>query len=228
METSDGVPPRVSLKAAFYLTDVEEGGGPTWIVPGSHRLNPEQYRRLVPGNGVGQPIGAIPILAKAGDVLIFDRRLRHAATANWSSKTRKAYFVGFAYRWLKPKDAMYVADILPAISCPVTRQLLGDSWSNNGIHGPTTADAPLYSWLRDLEIDPASTGLEGTQGQGSVTVPSGPSNYGRLQGDVGHVVWGVDPASTGGYGPTRAELELMTKEQLVEIAMRAFGPAAES
>ena len=28
---------------------------------------------------------------------------------------------------------MYTADILPSVECAVTRQLLGDSWSNNGM-----------------------------------------------------------------------------------------------
>ena len=32
LETSDGIVPRLSCKAIFYLTDVEEGMGPTWVV----------------------------------------------------------------------------------------------------------------------------------------------------------------------------------------------------
>ena len=46
------------------------------------------------------------MLAKAGQVMLFDRRLRHAATPNWSDRTRKAYFVGYSYRWLKPKVSL--------------------------------------------------------------------------------------------------------------------------
>jgi hypothetical protein len=47
-------------------------------VPGSHLLTMEEYSPLLPAGGKGQPAGAIPVLAKAGDVLLFDRRLRRA------------------------------------------------------------------------------------------------------------------------------------------------------
>ncbi len=56
----------------------------------------DAFDALLPANGIGQPEGAIPVLAKAGQVLLFDRRLRHAATPNWSQSTRKAYFIGYA------------------------------------------------------------------------------------------------------------------------------------
>ena len=82
-------------------------------------------------------------------------------------------------RWLKPKDAMYTADILPTINCAVTRQLLGDSWSNNGFCGPTEADTPLFVWLKEHGIDPASTGIDGIQGEGELTLKTpGRENYG--------------------------------------------------
>ena len=72
-------------------------------MPGSHKLTTDEFDALLPADGIGQPEGAIPVLAKAGQVMLFDRRLRHAATPNWSDRTRKAYFVGYSYRWLKPK-----------------------------------------------------------------------------------------------------------------------------
>ena len=117
---------------------------------------------------------------------------------------------------------MYTADILPTIACPITRQLLGDSWSNNGFCGPTEADAPLHLWLREHGMDPESTGIDGIQGEGVLTAKSpGRENYGRLQGDVGHLAWSTAGA-VGGYsraGLGREELEAMTKEQLVEFAL---------
>ena len=126
-------------------------------------------------------------------------------------------------RWLKPKDAMYAADILPTIDCAVTRQLLGDSWSNNGFCGPTEADAPLFTWLKEHGIDPASTGIDGIQGEGELTMKTpGRENYGRLQGDVGHLAWST-AGGIGGYKHEqilgREELEAMSKEQLVEWAL---------
>ena len=151
-----------------------------------------------------------------------------------------------AYRWLKPKDAMYVADILPTVDCAITRQLLGDSWSNNGFCGPTDADAPLHVWLKEHGMDPASTGIDSMGGEGELTKATpGRENYvstqavcrcvfcvsvhfhsclwlqGRLQGDVGHLAWSRSGALGGYKAPLvgREELEGMTKEQLIEWAL---------
>ena len=228
------VGPRLSVKAVFYLTDVSEEAAPTWIVPGSHLQTQAEFAATLPHTQRGQPAGAVPVLANAGDVLLFDRRLRHTASPNWSaSETRKGFFVGFAYRWLRPKDPMYTADILPQVQCAVTRQLLGDSWSNNGVHGPTPADAPLFVWLKDVAgVAPEETGLEG-QGEGTLTAVSpGRENYGRLQGDVGKAAWSRLPEVLGGYRLSakehtaavralpRAALEKMSKEELIELALR--------
>jgi ectoine hydroxylase len=95
LETADGIVPRLSVKAIAYLTDVELDMGPTWIVPGSHKLTTAEFDALLPSDKIGQPAGAMPVLAKAGSVLLFDRRLRHSATPNWSQSTRKAYFIGY-------------------------------------------------------------------------------------------------------------------------------------
>jgi len=96
LETADRITPRLSVKAAFYLNDVTLDNAPTWICRGSHLLTTEQWQERLPTGGRGQPSGAIPVLAKKGSVLLFDRRLRHAATANYSDYTRRAYFVGYA------------------------------------------------------------------------------------------------------------------------------------
>lgn len=58
---------------------------------------------------LGQPAGAVPVLCKANSCLIFDRRLWHAATPNWSGQQRIACFVGYAHRWLRPKEPLHVS-----------------------------------------------------------------------------------------------------------------------
>ena len=77
----------------------------------------------------------------------------------------------------------------------------------------TEADAPLHLWLREHGMDPESTGIDGIQGEGVLTAKSpGRENYGRLQGDVGHLAWSTAGA-VGGYsraGLGREELEAMT------------------
>jgi ectoine hydroxylase len=136
--------PRLSLKVAFFLSDLsEEGRGNFWIVPGSH-LNDNLER---PKNGEGQPEGAIPVRVKPGTAVFFDRRLWHTASPNWSDITRKVLFYGYSYRWLRTKDEMQVQHLWEN-SDPVRRQLLGDGVNCNGYYTPTEQDAPLLTWLR--------------------------------------------------------------------------------
>lgn len=141
--------PRLSLKVAYFLSDTsEKGRGNFWVVPGSH-LHDELER---PQGGRGQPQGAVPVLAKPGTAVFFDRRLWHSASPNWSQVTRKVLFYGYGYRWIRTKDDMTVASLWPQ-SEPVRRQLLGWSTNANGHYTPTDEDVPLRQWLREHSPD---------------------------------------------------------------------------
>jgi ectoine hydroxylase len=136
--------PRLSLKVGYFLSDTsKEGRGNFWVVPGSHLCDALQR----PENGRGQPDGAVPVLAKEGTAVFFDRRLWHAATPNWSDITRKVLFYGYGYRWIRTKDDMTVEALWPA-SSPIRRQLLGWSTNANGRFHPTEEDVPLRQWLK--------------------------------------------------------------------------------
>ena len=70
--------PRLSVKYAFWLSDVSETGrGNFKVVPGSHRTN---WISGPPRRDVEwpDPEGAIEVTANAGDAVLFDRRLWHA------------------------------------------------------------------------------------------------------------------------------------------------------
>ncbi|MBZ0294041.1 MAG: phytanoyl-CoA dioxygenase family protein [Anaerolineae bacterium] len=137
--------PRLSLKIAYFLSDTSEAGrGNFWIVPGSH-LHDSIER---PADGQGQPAGAVPVLAKPGTAVFFDRRLWHAASPNWSDITRKVLFYGYGYRWIRTKDDMTVQSLWEQ-SDPVKRQLLGWGMNANGFYSPTEEDVPLKTWLRE-------------------------------------------------------------------------------
>ena len=143
--------PRLSVKAAWFLTDTTAPGrGNFWVVPGSHTLDD------CPADdpATGQPAGAVPVLVPAGACVLFDRRLWHAASPNVSDQTRKVLFYGYAYRWLRTKDEMTVQSLWDSAD-PVRRQLLGDGPSANGFYSPTDADVPLRVWLRDHDPDAA-------------------------------------------------------------------------
>jgi ectoine hydroxylase len=122
--------PRMSLKCAYYLTDQSvPGSGNTWVVPGS--MGREDIS--APASGVGQPPGAIPVLCPANSVMIFDRRLFHSQSPNYSSAERQVIFVGYGYRWMKPRDAMCVERAIGAATCPLLRQMLGATTQNAGV-----------------------------------------------------------------------------------------------
>ena len=137
--------PRLSLKVAYFLSDTSEAGrGNFWVVPGSHLRNKMEK----PADGIGQLPGAVPVLAKPGTAVFFDRRIWHAGTPNWSNLTRKVLFYGYGYRWIRTKDDMTVRDLWPT-SDPIRRQLLGWGTNANGFYSPTDADVPLRVWLRE-------------------------------------------------------------------------------
>jgi ectoine hydroxylase len=138
--------PRLSLKVAYFLSDTSEPNrGNFWIIPGSHLWDTLDR----PASGEGQPEGAIPVLAKPGTAVFFDRRLWHAGTPNWSPDiTRKVLFYGYGYRWIRTKDDMTVQDLWEQ-SDPIRKQLLGWGVNCNGFYTPTDADVPLRVWLRE-------------------------------------------------------------------------------
>lgn len=137
--------PRLSLKVAYFLSDTSEAGrGNFWVLPGSHL----QDTLTLPKDGIGQPEGAIPVLAKPGSAVFFDRRLWHTASPNWSDVTRKILFYGYGYRWIRTKDDMTVQSLWER-SDPIRRQLLGAGIDSNGHYSPTDGDVPLRVWLRE-------------------------------------------------------------------------------
>jgi ectoine hydroxylase len=131
--------PRLSVKVAYFLTDVSEPGRGNFVVlPGSHARNaiarPDDDGNEIPG--------AVPVLVRAGDAVMFDRRLWHMRSPNRSRLTRKALFYAYTYRWVRPRDELDVrADLLELVT-PVRAQLLGagaralDFWMPDEIELP--------------------------------------------------------------------------------------------
>ena len=126
------------MRLAYFLTDLPTGGmGNFCVVPGSHR------DRQPP-----DPEAAVEVTARAGDALLFDRRLWHAASTNHSQLTRAVVFFGYSYRWLRPKSDMHFPDLVEQ-SPPIRRQLLGGTTSANGYFDPTADDVPLRGWIEE-------------------------------------------------------------------------------
>lgn len=137
--------PRLSLKVGYYLTDVT---GPNWgntlLLPGSHLLDELDC----PNDGVSSPEGAVPLQVPAGSALILDRRLWHSRSPNFGPHARKVIWMGYAYRWLRPKDDLSVRHLYERVD-PIRRQLLGFHPSANSVYDPTDEDVPLRGWLQE-------------------------------------------------------------------------------
>jgi ectoine hydroxylase len=140
----DGEPrPRLSLKVAYWLSDLSEPGrGNLLVIPGSQNRN--SLRRPGPGAPLEQPAGAVPVLAAPGDALIFDRRLWHSRSDNLSALTRKAIFVAFTFRWVRRRDELRIErDGRLARLSPIRRQLLGAGSSARSFWGLGEEPVPL-------------------------------------------------------------------------------------
>jgi ectoine hydroxylase len=157
--------PRLSVKLAYWLSDVSEPGrGNLKVVPGSHLVNwiDGPPRRDIEWP---DPEGAVEVTAEPGDALFFDRRLWHTRSRNYSGPTRKAVFFGYTYRWTAIRDdvaAMRASDWFGQLT-PVQRQLLGGIEGGNGDHawGHDPATTPLYGWLKERGLlDPANPPLK--------------------------------------------------------------------
>jgi ectoine hydroxylase len=137
--------PRLSLKVAWFLTDVLAAEmGALWVVPGSHR--DDTLAR--PTDGGVRPPGAEPVLVEAGTAVVFDRRLWHARGDNTSRSKRKALFYAYTYRWIRARDELALPSAFLERLDPVRRQLLGVGTSAIGHWIPTDEDVPLRSLAR--------------------------------------------------------------------------------
>jgi ectoine hydroxylase len=142
--------PRMSLKVAFWLSDVSvPGRGNMLIVPRSHESNtlPRPGR---PELGFDPPTGAAPVLASAGDALVLDRRLWHSRSDNLSEHTRRVVFLAYTFRWIRPRDELGFdssSERFHGLS-PVRRQLLGEPAGRQHQWGLEPDAVPLHAELK--------------------------------------------------------------------------------
>lgn len=140
--------PRILLKVAYFLSDQSEPGrGNTQVVPGSNRLTGP----LAWEPGAAHPYGAIEVLGEPGDAFLFEQRTYHAVGPNHSDITRKSLFMGYGFRWVYPMDYHPMRDYVDLYerSCPVRRQLIGETKTVTGVYLPTDEDVPLRAMHKE-------------------------------------------------------------------------------
>ena len=88
-----------AMQAAFVLEDMDEKNGCTVVIPGSHLTGKYTNRQLNK---------RVPIIAKAGDVAIWDSRLWHGTLDNISGNSRWVLIATFTRWWIKQTMNMTV------------------------------------------------------------------------------------------------------------------------
>ena len=132
---------RLSAKLGWWLSDCDEPGlGNLMVIPGSH-LWTEPLPRT-PGE---LPEGAIEVLAKAGDVTLFERRIWHGRSTNVSDRTRMVVFYGYSPRWIVQREFPSHDQLEQAVGDPLRRQLIGaPDWDSCHVG---RAELPLTQFL---------------------------------------------------------------------------------
>ena len=174
--------PMLGLKAGVALSPLDgDDLGNTYIVAGSHR-RPEQK---LPAHGANTA-GGVPITGPAGTIFFFDPRAIHCRSPNRSPSARRMIFLQYAFRWLRPLDALSVDALAQRTSDPVRRQLLGLTMGETkarraGSWYPSDDDVPLRAWAQkrwgDVVEDEVGRLVALPPGWSKRPLPDRPSQY---------------------------------------------------
>jgi ectoine hydroxylase len=144
--------PHLATRVGYFFTPADKPRmGSLYLVPGSHRV----AGRPAWNRATDKPFGMHELLIDAGSAVLFDNRLWHATSPNYSSIARKNLYLEYAQRWLRPFDYHFQDAEVYEASDPVRKQLLGYDFSNIedgnvGYQEPNTErDTPLKAWLAD-------------------------------------------------------------------------------
>lgn len=144
--------PHLATRVGYFFTPADKPRmGSLFLVPGSHRTagRPAWNRKT------DQPFGVFELLIGAGSAVLFDNRLWHSTSPNYSSVVRKNLYLEYAQRWMRPFDYYFQDEAVYAAAGPVLKQLLGYDFTNieDGYVGyqepKTEVDTPLKGWLAD-------------------------------------------------------------------------------
>ncbi|MBK1857901.1 phytanoyl-CoA dioxygenase family protein [Cerasicoccus arenae] len=139
----NGIEPWLYTKIGYFLTDTMiPDAGALSVVPGSHRYGgtPPQV------TGEVNPSGTYEVTMKPGDAVIFENRVLHAVGPNYSAISRKNFYFGYCWRYLRPIDFTTQPESVLAWGDKYQRQLMGEAASALEFYLPGQTHNPLADW----------------------------------------------------------------------------------
>ena len=91
------IEPQQYLTCWLALTDTDERNGCPWVIPGLHRRGTLAHEATPLGwRCVATSPEAVPVTARAGDVVVFSSLTPHRTGPNLSDRVRKSYILQYA------------------------------------------------------------------------------------------------------------------------------------
>jgi ectoine hydroxylase-related dioxygenase (phytanoyl-CoA dioxygenase family) len=118
--------PRSTLmvRVIYALDDVPANGGPTLVLPGSHRFMSD-----FPIPGVERPEdmpGCVALTCRAGTAYFYVGSLLHSPSHNRSNTTRRMLLYNYGHRWMRMWKGHEPSDwLIERAKTPMRKQLIG-------------------------------------------------------------------------------------------------------
>ena len=118
------------INVIVALRDIDEGDGPTMVVPASHKANFEHplakaYAAYLRGDRMEQLPGAVPIYMEAGDALLFTDSLMHGGMSRTNTEgERRVIIYRYGVSWARTRYGYEYSPQLLARLTPERRKIL--------------------------------------------------------------------------------------------------------
>ena len=164
--TVDGRMPLLDFKVGWYVSDHTESGHSTiLLVPGSYTWTREQRATW---ESWLDPEEIFELRVPAGSALLWRPTTLHSVTPNLSNSFRKALYISYSPRWLRPSGYVAQDPELIARSSPIRRQLLGATGDGSDLLGvdPISSPSSQYWFTDDWDSVPLKAWAEERAGPG--------------------------------------------------------------
>ena len=136
----DGPMPWLDFKIGWYVSDAsEEGHASILFVPGSHLWDMERRARW---REEMRPEDVFELKVPPGSLMMWRPTLLHAASPNLGTHERRALYISYAPRWIRPSGHVEQDPDLVSRSDPIRRQLLGAMGNLSHPLGPDPKNHP--------------------------------------------------------------------------------------